>query len=257
MILNRFAITLAVFAAVIVFWSATSLSGWVTPFLLPSPLKVWETLLELAQTGTLSKHVAISLQRVLLGYGLSVAAAIPLAALFSLSATLRNLCEPLLDFMRQIPPLALVPLFILWLGIGEAQKVGVIILACFFPIFLGARGGIAEVDRKLIEVGTVCGLGRFEIMTRIVLPCAMPSLVVGLRIGLGYSWRALVGAELIASSAGLGYMIVDAENLARTDIVFVGILVIGVIGLIADQMLKLAVSRLAPWLAGELEIARA
>jgi sulfonate transport system permease protein len=94
-------------------------------------------------------------------------------------------------------------------------------------------------------------------MTRIVLPCAMPSLVVGLRIGLGYSWRALVGAELIASSAGLGYMIVDAENLARTDIVLAGILVIGVVGLIADQILKLAVRRLAPWLAGDLEIARA
>jgi sulfonate transport system permease protein len=257
MLLTRLATTLAVFAAVIVLWSVTSLSGWVTPFLLPSPATVGETLLDLVQTGTLSKHVSISLQRVLLGYFLSVAAAIPLAALFSLSATLRSLCEPLLEFMRQIPPLALIPLLILWLGIGEAQKVGVIVLACFFPIFLGARGGIAEVDRKLIEVGTVCGLERFEIMTRIVLPSAMPSLIVGLRIGLGYSWRALVGAELIASSAGLGYMIVDAENLARTDIVLAGIVVIGTIGLIADQILKLAVRRLAPWLSGDLEIARA
>lgn len=255
--LPRPILTIAVFAAVLGLWWAASTFGWVNAFLLPSPGKVFDTLVDLAQSGALARHALISLQRVGLGYALAVMAAILLATTFSRSAALRNLLDPLLEFLRQIPPLALMPLLMLWLGIGELQKVGIIVLACFFPIFLGMRGGIAQVDQKLIEVGKVCGLSHGEIMWRIVLPSSLPSIVVGLRIGLGYSWRALVGAELIASSAGLGYLIVDAENLARTDIVLAGILVIGVIGLAADQLLKWGIARAAPWLASDLEMARA
>lgn len=257
MSLPRPLIAAAVFAATGCLWWAASAFGWINAFLLPSPQKVARTLFELAQSGALAKHSLVSLQRVALGYGMAVAIAVPLAVVFAFSTLVRNLLEPLLEFLRQIPPLALMPLLMLWLGIGETQKVGIIILACFFPIFLGVRGGIAQVDAKLIEVGRVCGLSRSDIMRRIVLPSSMPSLVVGLRIGLGYSWRALVGAELIASSAGLGYMIVDAENLARTDIVLAGILVIGVIGLLADLALKASIARAAPWLATDLEMARA
>jgi sulfonate transport system permease protein len=249
--------TPAVFLAALVAWHLTSASGWVSPFLLPSPQSVFETLIELSASGVLAKHTLVSLRRVALGYLLAIALAVPFALLFSLSRPLRRAIEPLLEFLRQIPPLAMMPLLILWLGIGEAQKIGIIVLSCFFPIFLGVRGGIAAVDRKLIDVGTVCGFSRAEIMLRIVLPSALPSIVVGLRIGLGYSWRALVGAELIASSAGLGYMIVDAENLARTDIVLAGILVIGGLGLISDHLLRQLITRKARWLSGDLEMARA
>lgn len=253
----RRSLTPAVFVAILGLWWAASRFGWANAFLLPPPSKVLNTLVELGQSGALARHTLISLQRVGIGYTLAVMAAVLLAISFSRSAILRGLLDPVLEFMRQIPPLALVPLLMLWLGIGEAQKVGIIVLACFFPIFLGIRGGIAQVDRKLIEVGKVCGLSQGEILWRIVLPSSLPSIVIGLRIGLGYSWRALVGAELIASSAGLGYLIVDAENLARTDIVLAGILVIGVIGLLADQLLKWAIARKAPWLASDLEMARA
>ena len=249
--------TLAVFLSALVLWHLASHSGLVSTFLLPSPRTVFETLIELASSGVLAKHTLVSLRRVVSGYLLAIAIAVPCAALFSLSPVLRRMIEPLLEFLRQIPPLAMMPLLILWLGIGEAQKIGIIVLSCFFPIFLGVRGGIAAVDRKLIDVGTVCGFSRSEIMLRIVLPSALPAIVVGLRIGLGYSWRALVGAELIASSAGLGYMIVDAENLARTDIVLAGILVIGIMGLASDLGLRALIRRRAPWLASDLEMARA
>lgn len=249
--------TLAVFVATLAAWHVASTSGWVTPFLLPSPRTVLETLIELSGSGVLAKHMLVSLKRVGAGYLVAIGLAVPVALLFSLSGALRRMVEPLLEFLRQIPPLAMMPLLILWLGIGETQKIGIIVLSCFFPIFLGVRGGIAAVDRKLIDVGTVYGFSRAEIMLRIVLPSALPSIVVGLRIGLGYSWRALVGAELIASSAGLGYMIVDAENLARTDIVLAGILVIGVLGLISDHLLRYLISRKASWLSGDLEMARA
>lgn len=249
--------TLAVFFATLATWYVLSVSGWVSPFLLPSPHAVLETFAELAGSGMLARHALVSLRRVVSGYLLAIAFAVPVALLFSLNGALRRAIEPLLEFLRQIPPLAMMPLLILWLGIGEAQKIGIIVLSCFFSIFLGVRGGVAAVDRKLIDVGIVYGFSRAGIMLRIVLPSALPSIVVGLRVGLGYSWRALVGAELIASSAGLGYMIVDAENLARTDIVLAGILVIGVLGLISDHLLRYLIRRRASWLSGDLEMARA
>jgi sulfonate transport system permease protein len=254
---NRFFPIVIVFAGLALIWWAASASGLVNAFLLPSPAKVAAAFADLSASGELLKHTVASLRRVAIGYALAVLLAVPLAVAFSVSGALKAFIEPLLEFLRQIPPLALMPLLMLWLGIGETQKIGIIILACFFPIFLGMRGGIAQVDRKLVEVGKVCGLTQPEIIRRIVLPSALPALVIGLRIGLGYSWRALVGAELIASSAGLGYMITDAQDLARTDIVLAGILVIGLIGLAADFILKQACTRLAPWLAADLETARA
>lgn len=251
------ATTIAVFSVALAVWAVAAHSGLINRFLLPTPLAVAETLLDLSASGVLLKHTMVSLKRVAAGYVLAIAIAVPLALLFSLSGFVKRVVEPPLEFLRQVPPLAMMPLLLLWLGIGEAQKIGIISLSCFFPIFLGVRGGIAAVDRKLIDVGTVCGFSRAETMLRIVLPSSLPAVVIGLRIGLGYSWRALVGAELIASSAGLGYMIVDAENLARTDIVMAGILVIGMLGLISDHLLRGLIRRNAPWLAGDLEMARA
>lgn len=238
-------------------WWGVSSAGLVNTFLLPSPQRVITALDELWTSGDLLHHIAASVNRVWIGYAFAVLLAIPLAIAMSISRPLKALLEPILEFLRQIPPLALMPLLMLWLGIGETQKVGIIILACFFPIFLGMRGGIAQVDHKLIEVGKVCGFSRHEIIRRIIVPSSLPSLTIGLRIGLGYSWRALVGAELIASSAGLGYMITDAQDLARTDIVLGGIVVIGAIGLLSDFLLKRCFQRLAPWLASDLEMARA
>lgn len=248
---------LIAFLVCLLVWLAATSFGLVNSFLLPAPKTVWRALLELWSGGDLTRHIAASASRVGVGYLLAVVIAVPVAILLAFASHLRMLINPVLEFMRQVPPLALMPLLMLWLGIGEAQKIGIIVLACFFPVFLGMRGGIAQVDPKLIEVGKVSGLTRLDIVSRIIIPSALPSLVIGLRIGLGYSWRALVGAELIASSAGLGYLITDAQDMARTDIVLAGILVIGFIGLIADYALKVLCRRLAPWIAEDLEVARA
>lgn len=257
MLSRRLLAPATVFAVVAMIWWLAGRVGWTNAYLLPAPSAVAGALTDMAASGVLLKHTLISLERVLLGFVLSVALALPLAVLLSASRVARAVLDPLLEFIRQVPPLALIPLLILWLGIGEAQKLGIIVLASFFPVFLGFRGGIAGVDPKLIEVGRVAGLSQREILRRIVLPSALPELVVGLRISLGYSWRALVGAELIASSAGLGYMIIDAENLARTDIVLAGILVIGAIGLLSDFVLRLAIGHAFPWLSADLEAAHA
>ncbi|PZQ48118.1 MAG: ABC transporter permease [Rhodovulum sulfidophilum] len=252
--MQRFSLAVGVFAAILALWAAASALGWVDPFLLPPPARVWTTFLQLLGNGKLAAHVEVSLLRVAAGYGIAVALALALSLLMSRAAVLDGILDPPLEFLRQIPPLAMIPLIMLWLGIGEAQKVGIIVLACFFPIFLGFRGGFAQADPKLIEVGRAAGFGRSEILRRIVIPAALPAIIVGLRIGLGYGWRALVGAELIASSSGLGYMILDAQDLARTDIVLVGVLVIGVIGLLTDGGLKFLVRRRLPWIRRELDL---
>jgi len=206
--------------------------------------------------GKLAQHVGVSLGRVAAGYIIAVFLSLIVSLAMVTWKGFARVLDPPLEFLRQIPPLALMPLLMLWLGIGETQKIGIIILACFFPIFLSFRGGFAQVDPKLLDVGRAAGFGRLELMRRIAIPAALPAIFVGLRVGLGYGWRALVGAELIASAAGLGYMILDAQDLARTDIVLVGVLVIGVIGLLADTGLKMLVRWRFPWLRQEMEMPR-
>lgn len=244
---GRFLGSLVAFGVVLAAWSLASWSGRMPAFLLPSPNRVASAARDLLADGELIRHVIVSTTRLIVGYLASVVLALPTAFLLSRAPRLRGLAEPILEFLRQVPPLAMMPLLILWLGIGETQKIGIIVLACFFPVFLATLGGIAQCDPKLIEVGRVSGLSEREILRRIVLPAALPAVVIGLRIALGQGWRALVGAELVASAAGLGYMIVDAENLARTDIVLVGILVIGALGLATDWLARRLLTALAPW----------
>ncbi|MDF2797479.1 MAG: putative aliphatic sulfonates transport permease protein SsuC [Devosia sp.] len=245
------------FIVILLAWSAVSVTGTVNAFLLPPPWRVWSAFVSLIDSGKLFDHILISMSRVGIGYLFAVLLAFSLTLVMVTLRPLAVVLEGPLEFLRQIPPLALVPLTMLWLGIGETQKVGIIMLACFFPIFLGVRGGFSQVDPKLIEVGRAARFSRLELLWRIVLPAALPSAVIGLRVGLGYGWRALVGAELIASSAGLGYMILDAQDLARTDIVLVGVLTIGVIGILVDTGLKLLLRSIAPWMRNEVELGNA
>jgi sulfonate transport system permease protein len=248
---RRFALPLwpLVAAVIIASWAlGVALTG-VSRALLPSPALVVAAMHDLIDDGVLVEHVRVSITRLAAGFALSTLLAIVVGFAFARAEIVRKIIEPPLEFLRQIPPLAMIPLLILWLGIGQELKIGIITLACFFPIFLGTTGGIAQCHPKLIEVGRVSGLSQGEILARIVLPSALPSIVIGLRIALGQGWRALVGAELIASSAGLGYMIVDAENLARTDIVVVGIIVIGLLGLTSDWLFRSAIARAWPWVA--------
>lgn len=247
----------AAFVVLLLLWWTAARAGWVSAFLLPPPERVWASAVELFADGTIFRHAIISLGRAATGFALAAVLGIATAIAFAASPALRRFLSPPLEFLRQIPPLALVPLLILWLGIGEAQKVGIVALVCFFPIFLGTLDGFAGADPRLIEVGRALRLSRAAQIRRIVLPAAAGSIVTGLRIALGLSWRAVVGAELIAASAGLGFLIVDAQNLARTDIVLVGVVVIGAMGMAVDQLARLAVRRAMPWLRQQIEFGSA
>ncbi len=229
-------------------WQIASVAGWVNPYLLPSPRRVALAVLNAGLRGELGRHVAASLLRVGEGFGISVALALPLAILASFAPRLTRAFNPLLTFLRNIPPLALIPVLILWFGLGEASKLALIVLTSFFPVFLGAVTGLGSVDPRLVEMGRSLGFSRLRILQRIMLPESLPSLLNGLRLGLGFSWRAIIGAEMIAAASGLGYWILDAEEMARIDVVFAGILVIGSLGLVLDRLAMLAALRCLPWI---------
>ena len=227
-------------------WSASALQ-LVNSYLIPSPESVLYTAGVLFKKGILLHHMETSLHRVFIGFGLTFLLAFPLAVLLGMNRKFEAYFEPVLHFIRHIPPIACIPLLILWLGIDEASKLAVIVLAAFFPIFLNAREGIVRCDPKLIEVGKAFGFSRKKQFWKIVLPSALPAIILGMRLGLGYSWRALIGAELIAASAGIGYMIIEAEQLSRPDTVIVGILVIGLLGYMIDYGFSQLVRLLLPW----------
>lgn len=222
--------------AVLVIWHLLSAAGILNSYIIPSPVEILETALILLKKGIIAKHVMASLYRVFIGFSAAFILAFPTAVSVGMVTRLEDYINPLLEFIRHIPPIACIPMLILWLGIGEAPKIAVIILAAFFPIFLNTLNGVRSCDKKLLEVGQIFQFTAKEKFLKIILPSAMPSVIVGMRLGLGYSWRALIGAELIAASAGIGYMIMDAEQLSRPDIILVGIIIIGVLGNIIDLL---------------------
>jgi len=232
-------------------WSMGSAADLFNPYLIPSPLKVCSTTWKLVMNGALIGHMSVSFYRVIIGFAITVGLAFPMGLLVGLNKASRSIWEAPLNFVRHIPPLATTPILILWFGIGEAAKLTVIVLAAFFPVFLNTVSGVANCDPKLIEVGKVLGYRPLDRLVRIILPAAFPSILVGLRLGIGYSWRALVGAELLAAAAGLGYMIIEAEQISRPDIVLVGIFTIGLLGLLIDVLFERMSNRLMPWYGGD------
>jgi sulfonate transport system permease protein len=217
---------------------------------LPSPWSVVTTAAELARDGELLRHVVASLGRIAVGFAAGAAAALVLGTLVGLSRTVEALIDPTLQLLRNIPSLAWVPFLLLWLGIDEAPKITLIAIGAAFPVYLNLVAGIRQTDRALIEVGRAFGMGRVDLVRRIVLPSAYPYLLTGLRIAIGQSWLFLVAAELIASTRGLGFLLIDGENTARPNIMLVGILVLAVLGKLSDTALRGLARRVAPWSDG-------
>lgn len=230
-------------------WWLASAFAWVNPYLLPSPKSVYFALLELLEDGTLFEHIGSSLSRALGGYLAATFIALPMGYIFAKSELLHTQFRLILESLRMIPPLSLIPLLILWLGIGEVAKLTIVLLASFFPIYLNAYSGFKQLDYRYGELAKTLNLNTWERIRHIEFPGALPSVFTGLRLGFGYSWRALVSAELIAASSGLGYLISDASEMARTDVVFVGILMIAVLGITGDILFQCTLKKVAPWSA--------
>ena len=238
----------ALVAAVIVgvWWVLTELHLW-SAYVLPTPGRVWSSTVEMTKSGELQEHVVISFGRVLIGFGVAFGLAFALGVVALLLPGPDGYLAPVLSFLKNVPPLSLIPLLILWFGIGETAKVIVIVLTAFFPMYMSIKKGLRACSPQLLEVGTSLHFSTAKQFVLIRLPHAVPDILVGMRISLGFAWRALVGAEMIAASSGLGYLILDAQRMSRSDKVIVGIVAIGLVGILCERLFSGAVRRTMRW----------
>ena len=231
----------------LVLWEVLARTGALPPNLLPAPSKVLATIVELARTGELGIHVGITLGRVVLGFALGSALATLLGATTGYSRRLFHLLDPLLQGVRNIPSLAWVPLFILWMGIYETSKVVLIAVGVFFPVYLNLMNGIQGVDRKLVEVGRVYRLSGVQLVRRVFLPATLPAYFVGLRSGLGLGWMFVVAAEIMGANKGLGFLLVDGQMTGRPHTILASILLFAVLGQLTDAGLAALSRHLLRW----------
>jgi sulfonate transport system permease protein len=233
--------------ALLALWWAASATGVLTPDVLASPGAVAGAVRELWADGQLTDALATSLTRSGTGLAIGLAAGLTLGVLTGFTRLGDELLDSSIQILRTIPFLALVPLFMVWFGINETAKIALIAVATTFPMYVSTAGGVRSVDRKLVEAMRSFGMGRLAVVREVVLPGALPSLLAGLRLSMTLSVIALIAAEEINTTAGIGYLMVQAGNYARTDILAVCILVYGLLGLLADVIVRLLERLLMPW----------
>lgn len=244
-------ISLATILVMLGAWALTAALGLVSPVFLPSPSAVAAKFASVATEGfvdsTLSEHLGVSLARVFAALVAAIVIGVPVGIAIGTSTVGRGIFDPLLEFLRPIPPLAYLPLIIIWFGIGEPSKVLVIAIAMVAPIALSTTAGVKGVSRERINAARSLGATRRQVLTHVVLPSALPSILTGLRIALGAGWTTLVAAELIAATQGLGFMIQSAAQFLVTDVVIMGIFVIAGVAFVLEFAIRRIEAVLVPW----------
>ncbi|WP_420912743.1 ABC transporter permease [Chimaeribacter californicus] len=250
-------ITVSVMSVVIFLslWQLAATRQWVDPLLLPSLTDIGLTTGELLADGyrqiPLWQHIAVSLARALSAFSVAIVLGVPLGLLMGMSEGLAAVLNPFVQFLRPLPKIALIPLAVVWLGIGEASKFFLIFIATFLSVVVGAGAAVERIGRSRIRVAQTLGASRRQIFLRVVLPDALPELFTTVRLSIGIGWTSLIAAEMVAANSGLGWMVINASSYLRTDIVMLGILLLGGIGYLLDLLL-LGLQRLfVPWAGKE------
>jgi sulfonate transport system permease protein len=228
-------------------WELLVRMGFSDGRLVPPPSVIFATFVELAQSGELQRHVAVTSLRVAAGFGIGLVAGTLMGAATGYSTLLRRLLDPTLQALRAIPSIAWVPLFILWLGIFEGSKITLIAVGVFFPVYLGVMGAIMSVDRKLVEVGRAFRLSDTAMVRRILLPAVLPAYVISLRSGLGLGWMFVVAAELLGASEGLGYLLIDGQQLGKPAQIVAAIVAFAIIGKTTDWIIAAVAAPFLRW----------
>jgi sulfonate transport system permease protein len=232
---------------ILVVWQTASHFDWVEPILLPSPIYVVETIWLLLSNGELLKDVAASTSRVLQGFFIAAALGLSLGIVIGLFRPAARLADLLIQVLKPIPPIAWIPLSILWFGIDEGAKIFIILVGAFYPILTSTIDALRQTDARYVELARVLEVPRHRFIREIMLPGALPHIMSGLRLGVTISWMCVVGAELIAAPNGVGFLIMDGRAMSRADIVLTGMLTMGVLGKLTDDSLRWAESRLVRW----------
>jgi sulfonate transport system permease protein len=229
------------------FWEIWVGLGYSNGRLVPPPTRIFATVMELAKSGELLRHITATVTRVGVGFGLGVVAGTILGAISGYWGLARQLLDPTVQALRAIPSIAWVPLFILWLGIFETSKVALIAVGVFFPVYLGVMGAILAVDRKIVEVGRIFRLSGPAMIRRILLPAVLPAYVVALRVGLGLGWMFVVAAEFMGASEGLGYLLIDGQQLGKPAQIVAAIVIFAILGKTTDWLIEIAAAPLLRW----------
>ncbi|WP_055526951.1 ABC transporter permease [Streptomyces graminilatus] len=234
-------------ALVLVLWAAASAAGRLDPAAVPAPWTVLRTGVHLWTDGTLPNDILTSVRRAASGFAIGLAGGVLLALAAGLSRVGEALIDGTVQLNRAIPALGLIPLFILWLGIGETFKVAIIAIVVYIPIYLNTHAALSGIDSRFVELAEVQGLSRFQFVRQIVIPGALPGFFVGLRLGVTGSWLGLVVLEQINATSGLGYLMFQAQNYGQSDVILVGLVVYGIFGLVSDSAVRLIERRVLSW----------
>jgi taurine transport system permease protein len=248
---SSFGISVATVVVLVLLWALVTNMGWVKPLFLPTPQAVFQQFVDYL-TGTandkpLWQHFGASILRVSAAFWLAFFTAVPVGIAMGMSRVARGIFDPPLEFYRPLPPLAYLPLIIIWFGIDELPKVLLIFLSCFAPLALAARSGMRSASQEQINAAYSMGASYWQVIRHVILPSALPDILVGMRIAIGFGWTTLVAAEMVAANVGLGQMVLNASNFLRTDIVIMGIVVIGVVAYLFDLLMRWVERRLVPW----------
>jgi taurine transport system permease protein len=240
-----------VIAALIFFWWLVTYAGLIKPLFLPSPMGVINALLTMLREGftgvSFWEHTWVSTLRVFGAFLLACLIGIPLGIAMGMNPIARGIFDPPIEFYRPIPPLAYLPLMIIWFGIDELSKVLLIFLSVLAPLVLGARAGVRSAAIEQIHAAYSFGATRWQVIRMVVLPAAMPEIFTAMRVGIGFGWTTLVAAEMVAATSGLGYTVLSASRFLQTDIVIMGIVVIAIIAYAFDHLVRFVERRVVPW----------
>ncbi|MGB5444320.1 MAG: ABC transporter permease subunit [Psychromonas sp.] len=235
----------------ILLWAGVTEGGFIKPMFLPSPFDVIARLGEVITDGfagaTLTEHLTASLSRIFGAFLLACLLGIPLGIAIGCNRVMRGIFDPLIEFYRPLPPLAYLPLIIIWMGIDESSKVTLIFLAMLAPIVLSARSGVSSVRIEQIQVAYSMGASPWQVITQVISRGALPDIMTGMRIAIGFGWTTLVAAEMVAAERGIGFMVLNASEFLVTDVVIAGILVIGIIAYCFDLLMRYLETKLIPW----------
>lgn len=233
-------------------WTAASVGGVLTSTgLVPSIQSVIKALVDLTVNGykgsTLLEHLGASFFRLLTAFALAICTAVPFGLLSGQNDKVRAAMEPIVEFVRPLPPLAYYTVLVLWMGIGNGSKICLLYIACFTPIYVACVAAVTKIPASYTDVAATLGANSKQIFWKVILPYAAPDIFTGVRTAFGHGYSTLVAAEMVAAAAGVGWMVLDAANWGRTDVIFAGIFVMGVTGILFDQLLRLAERKLVPW----------
>lgn len=244
-------LTLATIILILLVWFVVTNFGIANSKMVPTPQAVWNAFIDIIQNGyknySLLQHLGASMERLFISFFFAALIAVPFGLASGYNSKIRAIFEPIIEFYRPLPPLAYYTLLVLWLGIGNESKITLLFLACFAPIYISCVSAVLKIKEDYINSAYTVGASKYQIFIHVILPSCLPDIFVGIRTAVGVAYTTLVAAEMVAAKSGLGWMVLDASNYLRSDIIFVGIIIMGITGILLEQFLRILEKKIVPW----------